>query len=252
MKYTLFTVLALISFKSFALDPDVIAADLRKAPVYHPTCKIFYAPFEERAANRDLERILKEKGYEPLNAVKELKEFKKGLGYMLSGDEGRARRRREHSVRNCEKAQDNLSLNFEVGTKDENTAFFAMEISRLEKTDCQKKDLDEDIPHEIVRNLPTEFPVPTPSPDESLKEAAAKKVTEIANKTFEEFPPCIKREDLTYEVSPVTAPLAPPPVIECEDGSPGCYRGQRYEDTKDINRIESEHWQRVNSGAIGQ
>ena len=247
MKYTLMSVLALLSVKAFALDPAVLEADARKAPIYHPTCKIFYAPFEERSGNRDLERILKEKGYEPLNSVKELKEFKRGLGYMLAGDEGRARRRREHSVRNCEKAQDSLSLNFEAGNRDAETAFFSIEISRLEKTDCQTKDLDEEIPHEIVRNLPTEFPVPTPSQDESLKDAMAKQVASIADQMFADFPSCIKREDLTFEVSEA-APLAPPP--ECEAG-PGCYDGQRYTTIKELNEIETRRVQRLNQ-ASGQ
>lgn len=248
MKHTLFTMLALISANAFALDPAIMEAEARKAPIYHPTCKIFYAPFDDKAVNKELEKVLSEKGYEPLNSVKELKKFKKGLGYMLSGEEGRARRRLEHSIRNCEKAQDNLSLNFEAGRRDENTGFFAVEVSRLAKTDCQKQNLDDEMSHEVVRNLPTDFPIPTPQPNESLNDAVANQVATVANQAFADFPSCIKQEDLTFEVTEM-APLAPPP--ECEEG-PGCYDGQRYTNIKELQDIENRRILRMTGGARDQ
>lgn len=244
MKYTLMTVLALMSANSFALDPEIMEREAQRSTLFHPTCKIFYAPLEDKAANREIEQILESKGYEALNSKKEIKEFKGGLGYLFSGDEGRAKRRQEHSIKNCEKLQDSLSLNFEAGWRSEETGFTSVEISRLEKTDCEKRNLDEELTHEVVRNLPTEFPKPVPGFNETYRDVLAKQIGDVINKTMAELPKCQKQEDHNFEVTE-TAPLAPPP--ECEAG-PGCYDGQRYSNIKELNEIENRRIQRLTGG----
>lgn len=246
MKYTLLTVLTLASASAFAIDMKSMLEHAEKQPVYHPDCKIFYAPTDDKAADEEIEKILTEKGYDVKNTKKEIKEFKGGLFYRLSSEEGRAKKREKHAVKNCEKLSGALSLDIEAGWRNDDVAYSEVQIARVQKIDCQKHNIDDDMSSEILRKVSADFNKPLVEEGGSLKEAMAPILARSINDAFAKIPKCEKREDITFEVNPETAPLAPPP--ECEEG-PGCYDGQRYSNTKELNEIESRRIQRLNGAS---
>lgn len=248
MKYTLLTVLTFASASAFAIDIKSMLEHAEKQPVYHPDCKIFYAPTDDKIANKEIEKILSEKGYDVRNTKKEIKAFKGGLGYALASKEGKERKRANHAVKNCEKLTGALSLDIEAGWRSDDVAYSEVQIARIEKIDCQKRDIEEDMSSEILRKVSADFNKPVVPEGGDLKEAMAPLLAKSIDDAFAKIPKCEKREDITFEVNPETSPLAPPP--ECEAG-PGCYDGQRYTTTKELNEIESRRIQRLNQ-ASGQ
>jgi hypothetical protein len=248
MKYTLLTVLALSSFSALAIDLRSMMEHAGKQTVFHPDCVIFYAPTEDKQANKNIEKLLSEKGYDVKNNKKEIKDFKGGLGYALAGKEGKEKKREKHEIKNCEKLSGALSLDIEAGWRDDEIAFSEIQIARLEKVDCQKRSVEESLNSEILRRVSSEFKKPELAEGQTLETALSPLLAKSIDEAFVKIPNCVKREDITFDVSPETSPLAPPP--ECEDG-PGCYDGQRYSNTKELNEIETRRIQRLN-GASAQ
>lgn len=246
MKYALITASALASASALAIDLKSMMEHAEKQPVYHPDCKIFYAPTEDKKANKEIEKLLSEKGYDVKNQKKEIKDFKGGLGYALAGKEGKEKKKQNHEIRNCEKLSGALSLDIEAGWRNESTAYSEIQIARVEKVDCQKRDVESEMSSEILRKVSADFQKPELAEGQTLETAMAPLLENSINDAFSRIPNCEKREDIVFDVSPETTPLAPPP--ECESG-PGCYDGQRYSTTKELNEIESRRIQRLNGGS---